>query len=55
MRPNPPAGTLTSDRYGNVIATRPVPAPVQPGPVTAPTSDRWGNVISTPPGVVDWK
>lgn len=46
-------GTLTSDRYGNVVSTRPAPKlePVKSAS-TAPTSDRWGHVISTPPGAV---
>ncbi|MBX7097923.1 MAG: hypothetical protein K1X89_09435 [Myxococcaceae bacterium] len=56
MPKQPEPGTQTSDRYGNVIATRPAPAPERPpaGP-PAPTSDRWGHVIAPPteraPGV----
>ena len=45
-------GTLTSDRYGNVVGkTKPVAKPVETKS-TAPTSDRWGNVISPAPGAV---
>lgn len=48
---HPPAGTQTSDQYGNVISTRPAPAPQQPSSTpTAPTCDRWGNIISAPEG-----
>lgn len=49
-RPMPPAGTQTSNRWGTVISTRPLPAPAKPvtNPSGAPTCDRWGNIISTP-------
>jgi len=49
MPPRPAAGTQTSDRYGNVISTRPAPTPSRPpaGPA-APTSDRWGHVVDRP-------
>ena len=54
MPPRPPAGTQTSDKFGNVISTRPVPAPeVPPAGPLAPTSDAWGHVISTPDGFVE--
>lgn len=53
VKPQPPAGTQTSDRYGNVISTRPLPAPEVPPSTPAPTSDRWGNIISKPPGYVE--
>jgi hypothetical protein len=47
--PMPAPGTQTSDRWGNVISTRPLPVPVaQPSQPSAPTSDRWGHVISAP-------
>lgn len=49
----PAAGTQTSDRYGNVISTRPAPAPEVPVSAPAPTSDRWGHILSTPPGYVE--
>lgn len=49
---HPPAGTQTSDRYGNVISTRPAPPPpAAPSAPSAPTCDRWGNIISAP---ADW-
>ena len=47
---------VTSDRYRNVISTRPTPPPfVPPSTSTAPTSDRWGNIISAPTNTVDWQ
>ena len=53
MPPRNPPGTETSDAYGHVISTRPVPAPeVRPPAPAAPTSDRYGHVISTPDGYV---
>src|SRR3954463_8278391 len=54
MPPRAPAGTQTSDAYGHVISTRPVPAPSLPpaGP-KAPTSDAYGHVISVPDGYVE--
>ena len=53
--PRKPAGTETSDAYGHVISTRPLPAsgPAHPAGPAAPTSDAWGHVISTPPGYVE--
>lgn len=49
VKPQPPAGTQTSDRYGNVISTRPLPPPEQhESHTTAPTCDRYGNIIATP-------
>lgn len=56
MPPRKPAGTETSDAYGHVISTRPVPAPeVRPAGPLAPTSDAWGHVISKPDGYVEPK
>lgn len=49
-------GTETSDRYGNVVSTRPAPAPSKPPPAApAPTSDRHGNIISKPDGYAEKK
>ena len=49
MPPRKPAGTETSDAFGHVISTRPLPAPeTRPAVPPAPTSDAWGHVISTP-------
>lgn len=48
LKTHPAPGTQTSDRYGNVLSTRPAPKPETPrstGPM-APTSDRYGYVIN---------
>ncbi len=47
VKTQPAPGTQTSDRYGNVVSTRPAPS-TQPPPSTgpkAPTSDRYGHII----------
>lgn len=46
---HPAPGTQTSDRYGNVISTRPAPSTTPaPSAPSAPTCDRYGNIISAP-------
>jgi hypothetical protein len=47
VKPQPAPGTQTSDRYGNVVSTRPAPQPETPpsSGTKAPTSDRYGHVI----------
>jgi hypothetical protein len=47
MMTHPAPGTQTSDRYGNVISTRPAAKPQPPVSTApwAPTSDRYGNII----------
>lgn len=51
VKPMPEYGTMTSNRWGQVISTRPLPAPQQPttNASGAPTCDRWGNIISGQP------
>lgn len=51
VMPQPAPGTQTCDRYGNVISTRPTPAPeAPPAAPAAPTCDRYGEIISAPAG-----
>jgi len=47
VKTQPAPGTQTSDRYGNVVSTRPAPkpeTPLAPDP-KALTSDRYGHII----------
>ncbi|MBX7096092.1 MAG: hypothetical protein K1X89_00130 [Myxococcaceae bacterium] len=48
-----PPGTVTSDRYGNVVSRTAVPVKLDPPKQPeAPTSDRYGNIVKYPEG---WK